>query len=226
MDYATAGDEGRTLDEQGDALGALDLLDEGVLLLAERVLVHESGVPEHVGREVVDRVLGRAAADELETLHVAALGAAEGHDALLGEHVEREGVDTLLVDDDERVRLLAVLEVAVLVELGVAHGLLERDDLAHLGVGELALGLDELLALLGGRVEEARVDLRLLVLERDVEREDEAVLEPLGHVRVPSTVVEHEALDEARVDVGQVLHLHHLDHVQVDRLERDRKSVV
>lgn len=69
--------------------------------------------------------------------------------------------------------------------------------------------------------EDGEGSARLLVLERDVEGEDEAVLEALGHVGVASSVVEHEALDEAGVDVGEVLHLHHLDHVEVDRLERD-----
>lgn len=158
------GKEGRreggwTLDEEGDGFGVLDFLDERVLFLAERVLVHEASVTKHGRVEVVDRVLGRPATDELEPLHVATLGAPEGHDALLGEHVEREGVDALLVDEDKGLGLAVADDVAVRVELGVADELLELDDLADFGVGELALRLDELLALLGGGVEEARVDL-------------------------------------------------------------------
>lgn len=63
------------------------------------------------------------------------------------------------------------------------------------------------------------MDARLLVLERDVEGEDEAVLEALGHIRMAGSVVQHQSLDEPRVRVGHVLHLHQLDHVQVDGLE-------
>lgn len=60
---------------------------------------------------------------------------------------------------------------------------------------------------------------RLFVFERDVEGEDVAVFEAFRHVGVARTVVEDEALDEARVRVGHVLHLHQLDHVQIDRFE-------
>ena len=218
------------------------------------MLVHESSVSQDVGRHILYRVLRCSSANELQPaqsisfdpiptadrqnspLHVPPLCPTKRHDPLLGEHVERKRVDPLLVDDD-KVLLLAD-DVAVLVELRVAHELLEFDDLADLGVGELALRLDELLALLCGRVEEARVDLavihkrtsvllapmqhernaRLLVLERNVESEDVAVLETLGHVGVPSPVIEDESLDETSVDVGEVLHFHELDHVEVDRL--------
>jgi hypothetical protein len=36
---------------------------------------------------------------------------------------------------------------------------------------------------------------------------------------MPCAVVKHEALDQPRVRVGLVLHLHDFDHMQVDRLE-------
>mmetsp|Transcript_16386 Transcript_16386/g.43982 ORF Transcript_16386/g.43982 Transcript_16386/m.43982 type:complete len:226 (+) Transcript_16386:901-1578(+) len=89
-------------------------------------------------------------------------------------------------------------------------------DLLHLVVRELALALDEPLALLRVRVVEARGDLGLFVLERDVAREDVAVREALGHVGVPRRVVEHQASHEPGVGPELVLHGHHLDHVQVD----------
>ena len=82
-------------------------------------------------------------------------------------------------------------------------------------VDELPLRLDELLPVLGGLVEEAGVDLGLLVLHADVARQDVAVLERLGHVGVPAAVVHDDAPHQLRVGLGAVLHLHDLDHVQV-----------
>lgn len=167
------------LDHEGDGLGIADLLDESVLLLAELLLVDEAGPAEDVGGQVVDAVLGDAAADELQALHVAALGAAQGEDAVLGQDVEGERVDALLVDDDEG-----------LLGVAAADLVLELDDALQLGVDEAALALDQLLALLGARVEEARVDLGLLVLETHVHGQDVGVLEALGHVGVAGAVVE------------------------------------
>ena len=127
---------------------------------------------EAVLLEVVEAVDGGAAARQRDALHVAALRAPRGEDALLGEHVERKRVDALLVDEHERFAVRA-------------HLALELDDLADLIVGELALRLDQLLALRGVRVVEPGGDLGLFVLERHVAREDVAVRQALGHVRVP-----------------------------------------
>jgi len=58
----------------------------------------------------------------------------------------------------------------------------------HLGdalVCDSALGVNHLLALLRVGVVKAAVDLALLVLQRDVGAEDEAVLEAPRHVGVP-----------------------------------------
>lgn len=55
-----------TLDEKSDGFGLSDVLDEGVLLLSEGVLVDESGVSEDVRSELVDRVLGDSSTAELE----------------------------------------------------------------------------------------------------------------------------------------------------------------
>ena len=54
------------LDEKRYAFGILDILDERVLLLAESVLVHETCPAENVRGEIVDGVLGNAAANELQ----------------------------------------------------------------------------------------------------------------------------------------------------------------
>lgn len=192
------------LDEDCDRLRVLDLLDERVLLLAQLLLVDKAGPAEDVGRQVVDAVLGRATADKLQPLHVAPLRAPQRQDAVLGEHVERQRVDALLVDDDK-----------VLLGILAADLLLQLDDLLELGIYESPLALNQLLALLRTRVEEARVDLRLLILETDVERQDVAVLEPLRHVWMACAVVEGQALDQLRVRRCSVLHLHDLYHVEV-----------
>ena len=47
-----------------------------------------------------------------------------------------------------------------------------------------------------------------------------AIAERLWHARVAAAVVHHQTLDEARVGARLVEHVHHLDHVQVDRLVR------
>ena len=95
-----------------------------------------------------------------------------------------------------------------------------RAPLFRIARAALALGGDHLLALLGRVVVEARVDLRLLVLEVDVHREDAHLRELLRHAGVAAAVVHHEALDEARLHPRLVLHVHDLDHVQVDRRVR------
>ena len=168
------------------------------------MLVDQPGPAEDVGRHVVHAVLRRAAAHQLQPLHVPALGAPQRQDAVLHQHVQAQRVDALLVDDDK-----------ALFRVAAAHLLLELDDLAQFGVDELSLALDQLLALVRARVEEARVDLGLLVLEAHIEREDVRVLDALGHVRVPRAMVQREAPDQLGVGGGPVLHLHDLDHEQV-----------
>ena len=71
-------------------------------------------------------------------LHVAPLGPTERKDALLGEHVERDGVNSLLVYDDEGASVFLR-----------AHLLLEFDDGLNLVVSKLALGGDHLFPILG-----------------------------------------------------------------------------
>ena len=57
--------------------------------------------------------------------------------------------------------------------------LLELNDLGDPVLDELSLGDDQLLPVLGGLVEEAGVDLRLLVLQGHVAGQDIAVLQPI-----------------------------------------------
>ena len=113
----------RSLDEHRARERVAHALNEGVHLLAERVLVHQVGVTEARRVEVVHRVDGDAAARQRQTLEVALLGAANADHAVLDEGVERDRVNALLVDDHK-------------ARVGVgadAHLLLELDDLVDLG---------------------------------------------------------------------------------------------
>lgn len=132
-----------TLDQHRDTLALLDILDERVLLLSERVLVDKAGPAKVLRSQVVDRVLSDTTASKLETLHIPPLRTTEGEDVVLGENVERHGVNTLLVDDDETLGLLSRIDI------DVADGILELDDLPQLVVDKAALRLDKLLTLLG-----------------------------------------------------------------------------
>mmetsp|Transcript_34112 Transcript_34112/g.86611 ORF Transcript_34112/g.86611 Transcript_34112/m.86611 type:complete len:302 (-) Transcript_34112:374-1279(-) len=196
----------RALDEHRAREGVLHALDEGVGLLVEGLLLHVLGVPQDLDvAQHVERVDALAAARQHDALHVALLRAAEREDALTREHVERQRVDALLVDDHKGLARLARL-------------VLEVEDELRAVVDPLALGGDHALALARRVVEEARGHLALLVLEVDVHAEDAALGQLLGHARVAAAVVHHEALDEARLHAGAVLHVHDLDHVQVDGL--------
>lgn len=134
-----------------------------------------------------------------------ALASSKCHDALLGKHVKGDGVNTLLVDEDEVLPLLA-------------DSSLEVQHTSHLVISELSLAVNHLLTLTSVRVEEASSMLRPLILERHVRDEDVAVAKGGGHVRVAGTVIEDESVDERRVSSVSVLHVHHLHHVQVGRL--------
>ena len=56
-----------TLDEKSDTLWLLYILDEGVLLLAQRVLVHQTSVTKDVRCQVVHRVLRNTSTSKLQS---------------------------------------------------------------------------------------------------------------------------------------------------------------
>ena len=95
------------LDEDRARVRVLDALHERVLGLAEHLLVHLVRVPEAVRRAVLFAVDLVAAAREREPLHVAPLRAAQRHDALLAQHVERQRVDAEEKQKRERAEITA-----------------------------------------------------------------------------------------------------------------------
>jgi hypothetical protein len=168
------------------------------------VLVNLSGPPQHIRREVFDRVHGNTTTDQLQPLHVPSLRTSQRQNTVLGQHIQTQRVNSLLVDDDKS-----------LGRIVTAHLLFQLHNLPQLLVYESPLALDELFALLGGGVEESGVDLGLLVLKGHVEDQDVGVLDMPRHVGVAGTVVQSKTPDQLRLGGGSVLHLHDLDHVQV-----------
>jgi hypothetical protein len=98
---------------------------------------------------------------------------------------------------------------------------LQLDNLTHTVIGEFALSLHETLTLLRRTVVKAAVDLALLVLQRHVASENEALLGALFHVGMAGAVVEDETLHAHALHVTFVLHAHDLYHVQIDGLVRN-----
>eukprot|EP00754_Rhynchopus_humris_P017203 Rhum_TRINITY_DN14549_c14_g1::Rhum_TRINITY_DN14549_c14_g1_i1::g.98893::m.98893 len=197
----------RALEQDGARRRLRRALNERVLLLAQHVLVHKAGPAERVLRQVVEVVDGLSAAAQRNPLHVPALGTAQTQDAVPRQDVERHGVNALLVHHNQ-----------VLVRARRAQLVLQLHNLAAPRVDGGALGGRHLLLLLSRLVVEARVQLRLLVLQRHVAGQDVAVLDVLRHLRVAAAVVEDQARDELGVGAHLVLHVHHLHHVQVDLL--------
>jgi hypothetical protein len=90
-----------TLDEHGDRVGLLDVLDESVLFLSERVLVDSSSPTKDIGCQVINRVLGDTTDTQLQPycqllrayiqrslpLHVSSLCSPEGKDTVLDEDI-------------------------------------------------------------------------------------------------------------------------------------------
>lgn len=142
-------------------------------------------------------------------LSISSLGPTEGKDVVFGKDVKGQRVNALLINNDES------------LVSAVADLFLKVNNLGQLGIHKLALRLDELLPLLGRVVVERRVDFTgvcvsvsitnstkqrtkdtpLLVLERDIQRENVRILNPLGHVGVTRAVVHHKAFNETRVRV-------------------------
>jgi hypothetical protein len=115
----------------------------------------------------------------------------------------------------------------------ITNGILELDNLLQSVVDESSFRFDQLLPLLGGRVEESRVylairqlspavqgtgSLRFLVFKRYVQGKDEGILNLLWHIRMPSSVIHDQTPDQLSIGIRLVLHLHDLNHVQINRL--------
>lgn len=59
------------------------------------MLINNTSIAKMRLVQIIERIHGNATTGQSETFHVAALGAAQGDDALLGEHIQRQRVDSL-----------------------------------------------------------------------------------------------------------------------------------
>mmetsp|Transcript_9799 Transcript_9799/g.25057 ORF Transcript_9799/g.25057 Transcript_9799/m.25057 type:complete len:363 (+) Transcript_9799:362-1450(+) len=201
------------IDEKSATVWVLHTLDEGVLILAQDMLVHLVGVAKHVSRKLLDRIHSNTAASQNKPFHIPLLRPPESDNAVLLQDIQGKGIDALLVNHNEALsRVLA------------AHLVLQLDDLVDTLVRVLPLGRHHLLALVGIAVEEARVHLTLVVLQGNVAGQDVAVFVVLGHVGVPRAMVQHQSVDKLGVSGHLVTHMHDFHHVQVDGLARNAHS--
>ena len=60
------------------------------------------------------------------------------------------------------------------------------------------------------------MDFSLFVFKGDIASQNEAVLKSAWHVWVSGSVVHHESLDESSVSRQFVLHVHDLNHMEID----------
>mmetsp|Transcript_21127 Transcript_21127/g.49467 ORF Transcript_21127/g.49467 Transcript_21127/m.49467 type:complete len:274 (-) Transcript_21127:786-1607(-) len=125
----------RALEQHCARQRVLGALHEGELVIAQSLLVHNVCPAEITRLQLVEGVDSHAAAGQGQTLHIAALGTTDTNDAFLGKHVQRQRVNTLLIDHHESLAGIA------------AHRALELDDLAHSVIRELPLCLHQLLTL-------------------------------------------------------------------------------
>ena len=178
----------------GDGLGLLDAGDKGHLLVLDLLELDGVGVAEIVGGQLGDLVDDVGSGGPAEPLHVGLLDTPAGVDALLGEEVLGEVVDSLLAEHDVGSGLLDLLDHAL------QHVLLFGDELVELvRVGDLDLG----------------VDLGLLDLEGGVDQCDLRVLDALGHAGLDGLLVDDQTLDDVGVLHAGTLLLHGLDVLQV-----------
>jgi len=195
----------RSLDEDGAGEGVLNTFDESVFVVSEGLLEDLLG-ETHIGDiKVISRVELVTTTGEGDSLSVSLFASADTNDSVTGKELKRRGVNTLLVDDDE------VLSVLLGADLS-----LEINNLLDLVVSELSLGGNQFLTVFGVGPEESRVDFGLLVFEGDVEAHNVAVLKAGGHVGVSASVIEDESLDEFGLSGHLVLHVHELDHVEIE----------
>mmetsp|Transcript_47187 Transcript_47187/g.98793 ORF Transcript_47187/g.98793 Transcript_47187/m.98793 type:complete len:324 (+) Transcript_47187:316-1287(+) len=192
------------LDENRARLRLFAVLDKGVLLLAQRLLVNLAGEAQNIGGEVVDRVLRRPTAGQRKTLHVAPFATAEADDPLLGQHIQGERVDALLVDNDEGFGFV------------VANVSFQRNHLANLVIDQFSLTLNKPLSVICIGIVKPRRYLGFCVLEIHVQDQDKCVGYTFRHIRMASTMVKHQPPHESGIHFALVLHVHHLDHEEIN----------
>lgn len=200
-------------DQNSARLGILDSGDESVLLLSKDVFLNKISVSQMFWLEFLNRVDCLSSAGKHNPFHVSSLGSSQGDDTGIGEHLKANGVDSLLVDDHK----------ASVVAL--CYFFLEFDDLPASLICELPLTLGHFVPVSSIREEELRIDLSLFVLKRHVAGQDMAIPQLLRHIRMSSTVIQHQSLHELRITRQPMNHMHDFNHMEVDRFISDFDNI-
>ena len=126
-----------SLDQDGAGEWVLDSLDEGVLVITERLLVDKASKTKILLSDAIDGVELLATTGQRDSLSVSSLASADSDDSGAGKNLKRWWVNSLLVDHNE-------VLVGALAKL-----VLQVDDLVNLIVSVLSLTLNQLLSLIG-----------------------------------------------------------------------------
>ena len=156
--------------------------------------------------EFLNRVDGVTPTGEADSFHISLLGSPQSKDAVVGKHLKADGVNSLLINHNETL-------VVALTDL-----VLQVNNLLAPLVSESPLALGHFVPISGIGEEELGVDFSLLVFQRHIAGQNATVLQSLGHIGVPSSVVEHQSLDQLGITGQTVNHMHDLHHVQVNGL--------
>lgn len=112
------------------------------------MLINKSSISKMFLLEILDCIHSSSATSERQTLHIATFSTSQGDDVLLGQHVQRWWVDTLLIDDHETL-------IGAVAEL-----LLQFNNFCNSLVDEIALCSYQLFTLFCCFVEESTVYLK------------------------------------------------------------------
>mmetsp|Transcript_5436 Transcript_5436/g.13686 ORF Transcript_5436/g.13686 Transcript_5436/m.13686 type:complete len:423 (-) Transcript_5436:94-1362(-) len=182
-----------------------DLLYESELVLTQNMLVDQTGTTQVRLAQTLQRVDCSTTTSQSETFHVSALCTTKSHNTGTSQHIQRKRVDTLLVDYHETLSVGAEL-------------LLKIDDLLTESSDTTAFTIGQHHTVFGRLVFMNRVNFTLLVFQRNIARKNVGILGTLWHTGVTTAVIENKTSNQTSVEIGLVLHEHHLDHEQVDGL--------
>ena len=155
----------RSLDKNSAGEGVLDSLDKSVLIISKRLLVYKLSESKIGLLYIFDGVDLFTAAGKRNSLTISALSSSDSDDASTSKNLKRRWIDTFLIDDNE------------ILVCSIAEALFKFHDLVNTIISELSLGFNQFLALISVWPEETRVDFSFLILKRNVEAHDIAILQ-------------------------------------------------
>mmetsp|Transcript_10387 Transcript_10387/g.11276 ORF Transcript_10387/g.11276 Transcript_10387/m.11276 type:complete len:354 (+) Transcript_10387:228-1289(+) len=144
------------LNQQSARQGVLNSLNKGVFVFTQSLLVNFSGETKVRLFEIVNRVNSNTTTSFNQSFHISSLGSSQSHDVFLGEHIQRDWVNTLLVNDNEG------------FVITFTNLFLQFNNLADLLISETSFSFDQLILIGSIFICENRVDFSLFVFQRDI----------------------------------------------------------